>query len=311
MSDMIQNAPFGQLFQHDKIVVGTGGGMGTLLISKLREEYSDRMIMIFSVVPSPKFIYNVVEPYNATFSVLQLVENTDETFLFDNEALYDICFRALNITTPIYADLNHLVSTTMNGVTTCLRFPGQLNTGLRKLAINMVPFPHLHFFMPGFAPVISRESRQYRALTVSELTQGMFDENNMMAACDPRHGLYLAATAIFRGPMSTKEVDEQMLDVKNRKSSYFVEWIPDNVKTAVFNTEHTGFQMSATLIGNSTAIQELFKSILEQFKPMFRRRAFLHWYTGAGMGEMEFTQCESDMSSLISEYQQHEDATEE
>ena len=68
----------------------------------------------------------VVEPYNATLSVHQLVENTDETFCIDNEALYDICFRTLKMTTPTYGDLNHLVSITMSGVTTCLRFPGQV-----------------------------------------------------------------------------------------------------------------------------------------------------------------------------------------
>ena len=73
----------------------------------------------------------------------------------------------------------------MSGVTTCLRFPGQLNADLRKLAVNMVPFPRLHFFMPGFAPLTSRGSQQYRALTVPELTQQMFDAKNMMAACDP------------------------------------------------------------------------------------------------------------------------------
>jgi len=33
---------------------GTGAGMGTLLISKIREEYPDRIMMTFSVVPSPK-----------------------------------------------------------------------------------------------------------------------------------------------------------------------------------------------------------------------------------------------------------------
>jgi len=55
----------------------------------------------------------------------------------------------------------------------------------------MVPFPRLHFFMPGFAPLTSRGSQQYRALTVPELTQQMFDAKNMMAACDPRHGRYL------------------------------------------------------------------------------------------------------------------------
>ncbi len=44
----------------------------------------------------------------------------------------------------------------------CLRFPGQLNADLRKLAVNMVPFPRLHFFMPGFAPLTARGSQQYR-----------------------------------------------------------------------------------------------------------------------------------------------------
>jgi hypothetical protein len=57
----------------------------------------------------------VVEPYNATLSVHQLVENTDETFCIDNEALYDICFRTLKLTSPTYGDLNHLVSVSREG----------------------------------------------------------------------------------------------------------------------------------------------------------------------------------------------------
>ena len=35
---------------------GTGSGMGTLLISKIREEYPDRIMNTFSVVPSPKVL---------------------------------------------------------------------------------------------------------------------------------------------------------------------------------------------------------------------------------------------------------------
>ncbi|KAH8094227.1 hypothetical protein JL720_4220 [Aureococcus anophagefferens] len=189
---------------------GTGAGMGTLLISKIREEYPDRVMSTYSVIPSPKVSDTVVEPYNATLS---------------------------------------------------------LNCDLRKLAVNMVPFPRLHFFMVGFAPLTSRGSQQYRALTVPELTQQQFDAKNMMCAADPRHGRYLTCSCLFRGRMSTKEVDEQMLNVINKNSSYFVEWIPNN--------------------------------------------AFLHWYTGEGMDEMEFTEAESNMNDLVSEYQQYQDATAE
>lgn len=253
----------------------------------------------------------VVEPYNATLSVHQLVENSDSTFCIDNEALYDICFRTLKLTNPTYGDLNHLVSAVMSGVTTCLRFPGQLNADLRKLAVNMVPFPRLHFFMAGFAPLTARGSASYRASTVAELTQQLFDSKNMMAASDPRHGRYLAVSTIFRGRVSMKEVDEQMLAMQQKNSSYFVDWIPNSVKTAVCDIPPKGFKMSATFIGNSTAIQELFKRISDQFSAMFRRKAFLHWYIGEGMDEMEFTEAESNMNDLVSEYQQYQEATAE
>jgi tubulin beta len=99
----------------------------------------------------------------------------------------------------------------MSGITTCLRFPGQLNSDLRKLAVNLgslpshfcrilanvlaVPFPRLHFFMPGIAPLTPSGSAQYRAVSVHELTQQMFDSKNMMTAADPRHGRFLTVGA--------------------------------------------------------------------------------------------------------------------
>ncbi|CAF2099782.1 unnamed protein product [Brassica napus] len=152
----------------------------------------------------------VVEPYNATLSVHQLVENADE-----------------------FGDLNHLILATMSGVTCCICFPGQLNSDLRKLAVNLIPFPRLHFFVVGFVLLTSRGSQQYSAFSVPELTQQMWDAKNMMCAADPRHGRYLTASTVFRGKLSTKEVDEQMIDIQNKNSSYFVEWIPNNVKSSV------------------------------------------------------------------------------
>ena len=56
--------------------------------------------------------------------------------------------------------------------------------------------------------------------------------------------------------------------------------------------------------GNSTAIQEIFERVAEYFAAAFRRKAFLHWYTGKGMGEMEFTKVESNMNDLASWYRQ-------
>ncbi|KAF3987095.1 hypothetical protein FT663_04604 [Candidozyma haemuli var. vulneris] len=288
---------------------GTGSGMGTLLISRIREEFPDRMMATFSVMPSPKVSDTVIEPYNATLSVHQLVENSDETFCIDNEALYNICQKTLRLPQPSYDQLNNLVSSVMSGVTTSLRYPGQLNSDLRKLAVNLVPFPRLHFFMVGYAPLTSMGSQSFRSLSVPELTQQMFDAKNMMAASDPRNGRYLTVAAFFRGNVSMKEVDDEMYKVQTRNADYFVEWIPNNVQTAVCSVPPKDLDMAATFIGNSTSIQELFKRVGDQFSAMFRRKAFLHWYTSEGMDEMEFTEAESNMNDLVSEYQQYQEAS--
>jgi len=282
--------------------------MGTLLISRIKEEYPDRMMTTFSVFPSPKVSDTVVEPYNATLSIHQLIENGDEVMVIDNEALYDICFRTLKLPTPTYGDLNHLVSFAMSGVTCCLRFPGQLNSDLRKLAVNLTPFPRLHFFMIGIAPLTASGTEQYSQLSVPELTQQMFHPKNMMCASDPRTGKFLTAAAMFRGNISTKQIDDQMLNVQAKNQHYFVEWIPNNIKSSVCDIPPAHLKMSTTFLGNSTSIQTMFRRVATQFALMFRRKAFIHWYIGEGMDDMEFTEAESNVNDLVAEYQQYEEA---
>lgn len=287
---------------------GTGSGLGTLLVSKIREEYPDRMMCTYSVLPSPKVSDTVVEPYNCTLSIHQLVENADCVFAIDNEALYSICTKSLKLKSPSYPDLNRLVSGVMSGITCSLRFPGQLNADLRKLAVNLVPFPRLHFFAVGYAPLAAPGSESYRALTVAELAGQMFDASNMMAEIEPREGRYLTAAVYFRGKVSTKEVEDEMHNMQSKNSTFFVDWIPHNIKSSVCDIAAAGERISSAFIGNSTAIQHIFQRVGDQFRAMFKRKAFLHSYKGEGMDELEFSEAESNMADLVSEYQQYGEA---
>merc|ERR1712173_267877 len=82
----------------------------------------------------------------------------------------------------------------------------------------------------------------------------------------------------------------------------------NNIKSSVCDVPPLNLKMAVTFLGNSTSIMEMFKRVIEQFTLMFRRKAFLHWYTGEGMDEMEFTEAESNLNDLVSEYQQYQDA---
>lgn len=103
-----------------------------------------------------------------------------------------------------------------------------------------------------------------------------------------------------------KEVDDEMMNVQNKNNPYFVEWIPNNVKTAVCDIPPQGLTISGTFLGNSTVIHEIFKRVSDQFTVMFKRKAFLHWFTSEGMEENEFTDAHADLLDLIAEYQQYE-----
>ncbi|XP_063688158.1 tubulin beta chain-like [Bolinopsis microptera] len=282
---------------------GTGSGLGTLLIAKMMEEYPDRINMSFSVFPSTLVSDVVVEPYNAVFSLHSLLENATEVFLLDNEALYRRCVEDLKILTPSYRDLNRLVSRAMTGVTASLRLPGQLNADLRKLATNLVPFPRLKFFIPGYAPLSGNQRYEN-----SNLVKDLFNPKNMLVACDPKRGVYLTCACIFRGKdLSMREIDHQLNLMQTKESASFVEWIPNNVKTAACDVpppEGEGAQ-SGTFIGNNTAVIDIFDRLLNQYKKMYKKRAFAHWYYGEGMDEMEFTEAETNIKDMMQEYEMY------
>jgi len=284
---------------------GTGAGLSALIMDSIREEYPDLMMPTFSVIPSPKVSDIVIEPYNAILAMSHLLSSADMIFSLDNEALLHSCIFGLGLATPSYGDLNHIISNAMSGITTSLRFPGQLNTGLRKLATNSIPFPRYQWFIPSFVPLVSRTARagtRNMHYSIPEMVRDMFDPQHAMCAVDMKKGKFLTASAIFRGRMSTREVENSMLQVQQKNSSYFVHWIPDNMKTAICDIAPRGLNRAATFFANNSAISTLMNRVLGQYSSMFRRQAFLHWFYGEGMEEQDFIEAESNVQEISEAY---------
>jgi len=288
---------------------GTGSGMGTLLLLKIRDAYPDRITCTYSVYPSPKVSDTVVEPYNAVLSSHQLLENSDETFIIDNEALYNINYNILKNNQPTYEELNSLIAQSTCGITCSLRFPGKLNGDLRKLGVNLVPFPRLHFFLISQAPLLSKKANVMTGLNIRELTNQAYSARNFFSNVKPEDGKYMAANFTFRGDLSTQEVDDNMEKLNTKNADDFVEWIPNNLKSGIITTSPKTSEMSATFVANTTALKGIFQRLATQFGAMYRRKAFLHWYKGEGMDEMEFQEADKNVRDLITEYQDKQDAT--
>jgi tubulin alpha len=149
---------------------GTGSGFGALLLERLSTDYGKKSKLEFSVYPAPRVSTSVVEPYNAVLSTHSTIENSDCTFLVDNEAVYDICRRNLDIPRPDFVHLNRLIAQVVSSITSSLRFDGALNVDLNEFQTNLVPYPRIHYPLISYAPVISNNKSSHESFKVHDLT---------------------------------------------------------------------------------------------------------------------------------------------
>ena len=99
----------------------------------------------------------IVEPYNTILTNHSSLEFVDVVFLVDNQAIYDICKKNLQVDFPTYTNLNRLIAQIISSITASLRFEGALNVDLNEFQTNLVPYPRIHFPLATYNPVMSAD----------------------------------------------------------------------------------------------------------------------------------------------------------
>ncbi|OXB58059.1 hypothetical protein ASZ78_007718 [Callipepla squamata] len=247
-------------------------------------EYSKKSKLEFSVYPAPQVSTAVVEPYNSILTTHTTLEHSDCSFMVDNEAIYDICNRNLDIERPTYTNLNRLIGQIVSSVTASLRFNGALNVDLIEFQTNLVPYPRIHFPLTTYAPIISAEKAYHEQLSVPEITNACFEFSNQMVKCDPRRGKYMACCLLYRGDVVPKDVNAAIAAIKTRRSIQFVDWCPTGFKvginyqppTVVPGGDLAKVQRAVCMLSNTTAIAEAWARLDHKFDLMYAKRAFVH-----------------------------------
>jgi tubulin beta len=280
---------------------GTGGGIGSKLMSMIKDDYEKQIISTYSVLHSS--VLTDSQACNTTLSISNLINFADHTFLFDNKALHDICRNTMERMAPTCDDLNQLVSLTMSGITTYLRFPNQQDYNIRGFTHHMVPYKHVHFLIPTFAPLTSSGSQQDEDFGVRRLIRQVFDVRNMMVDCSPTPGSYLTDTClIFRGDINRKQVE----GILTNPGKSLPVLIPAHVQTYFFDIPPRGMNMSVASVSNSTAMKEPLQHILNKFTNMRQHTTFCDRYISQKMDESDFEKAEQNLSELLSKYENPE-----
>jgi len=291
---------------------GTGSGFLSLLAERLSIDYGKKSKLEFAVYPAPQISTAIVEPYNSLLVTHTTLEHADCCIIFDNEAMYDICRRNLDVERPTYTNLNRLTAQIVSTMTASLRFDGAINVDLTEFQTNLVPYPRIHFPLCTIAPIISAEKAYHSMLTTNEITMNCFEPANQMVKCDPRHGKYMACVMLYRGDVVPKDVNAAISMLKTKRSIQFVDWCPTGFKlginyqpcTVVPGGDLAKVQRSTALLANTTAISEAFARLDHKFDLLYSKRAFVHWYVGEGMEEGEFSEAREDLAALEKDYEE-------
>merc|ERR1739838_284028 len=166
--DEVKKGPTHKLFHQGFIMThavggGTGSGLGMLILERLAVDYRKKSKIGFEIYPSPNISTCIVEPYNGLLSTHWLLDHTDVSLVLDNEALYEICQKKLDIKKPSYMNLNKVVAKVTSSMTAALRFDGELNVDMNEFQTNLVPFPRLHFMTTSLSPVISHKKSSHES----------------------------------------------------------------------------------------------------------------------------------------------------
>ena len=240
------------------------------------------------------------------------MDNSNCDIIVDNEAIYDICRRKLEIERPTHTNLNRLMAQIVSSITASLRFDGPLNTDLADLHTNLVPYPRIHFPMATYAPLISTEKAFHEQVSVSEITNACFEPANQMVKCDQRNAKYMGCFLLYRGDVVPKDVNDAISTIKTKRTIQFVDWCPTGFKvginqqppTVVPGGDLAKMQRAACMLSNTTAIAEAWARLDHKFDLMFAKRAFVHWYVGEGMEEGEFSEARENLAALEKDYEE-------
>ncbi|KAM4712979.1 tubulin epsilon chain isoform 1-T1 [Anableps anableps] len=306
---------------------GTGSGLGTRVLSLLEEEFPDVCRIVTAMYPSAEDDV-ITSPYNSVLAMRELTEHADCVLPVENQSLVDIVNKisllshdakpgsvlkkdstitsgqgGLSPTEKPFDAMNNIVANLLLNITSSSRFEGSLNMDLNEIAMNLVPFPRLHYLVPSLTPLYTLADVNIPTRRLDQMFSDAFSKDHQLIRADPKHSLYLACALMVRGNVQVSDLRRNI--ERLRPSLPFVSWNQEGWKTGLCSVPPVGHSHSLLALANNTCVKPTFMELRERFTKLYKKKAHLHHYLHVdGMEQSTFSEALSSLNELIDEYHQ-------
>jgi len=301
---------------------GTGSGFGSLFMSNIVDLVGKYPPALYchSLLPSSLSSEIVEENYNAALALHYQHEYSTMIIPYDNEKISNIGRRLAShgyMEHGTWKYHNALIAKVICGITTGIRFPTHGNTSMHSISYNLIPYPKLCLFQPTIASFHSGVAGIWETTSVHSIASRCMDPLYSLCTQDipgeRRHGslpeignqpTILSACCLWRGEASPLAVKKATYEYQVANPNQFADFYPNNVYNIVSNVPPaSGEAITSTAIINSTGVKTQLLRLATNFKVMYDRKAFVHWYTDEGMPMEAFDDAYDSISNLISLYE--------
>ncbi|KAI3406682.2 TUB4 [Candida oxycetoniae] len=314
---------------------GTGAGVGSKILEVLQDRYTNKkLITTVSVFPSnDKTSDVVVQPYNTVLTLQRLIECSDATFVFHNDALNNIenlisnqnaSFSRQELSNggvigigkgkrggALFQGANKLIASVMASISNPIRFPGYMYSSIESIMSSMVPTPDLKFLTSSIAPFNNFSNHKY--INEYDMFLELSDDRYKSVIIPSTSGSdvsYISLMNYLISPtnLDRKEIRKGILKIQSRTN--FPPWASRSI--AVVHGHKSPFLKDQSLEGiqlsNNTSIIEVFEKILRQYDMLAKRKAYWNTYCEENSPEELdkitgiFSESKEAVVSVINEY---------